>query len=277
VTAAPPARRRFAICLVLAIALVLPAAAAELKPPTVAAFERYQSAAEAAIARDIAKPETFLRVLRGDAAARQRVLATLRRGEVAIERLRATEQGKIVDVPDGLIHHWVGAIFMPNVTVDKAVALLQDYDRHANVFAPAVQRSKLLERNGDRFRLYLRFYMKKVIAVTVNTESAAEFTRHDTQHVTSLIRSTRIAEVENPGTPSERELPIGRDGGYLWRLNTYWRFLERDGGTYVECESITLTRAIPFGLGWAIGPFITSIPRDTLTATLTATRKELLR
>ena len=103
----------------------------------------------------------------------------------------------------------------------------------------------MLEHDGDRYRLVLRFFFKKIIAVTVNTESIAEFTPRGPDRVSSAIRSTRVTEVENPGTPDERELPVGRDGGYLWRLNTYWRFLERDGGTYIECESLTLTRGIP--------------------------------
>ena len=70
-------------------------------------------------------------------------------------------------------------------------------------------------------------------------------------------------------------MPVGRDGGYLWRLNTYWRFLERDGGTYIQCEAISLTRAIPFGLGWLVEPFVTSIPRESLSFTLETTRKVL--
>ena len=81
-------------------------------------------------------------------------------------------------------------------------------------------------------------------------------------------REGGIAEVEDAGTPNERELPVGRDGGYLWRLNTYWRLLERDGGTYLQCESISLSRAIPTGLGWLVGPFVTSIPRESLAFTL---------
>jgi hypothetical protein len=81
--------------------------------------------------------------------------------------------------------------------------------------------------------------------------------------------------VADPGTPQERERPVGQDGGYLWRLYTYWRFLERDGGTYVQCEAISLTRGIPFALGWLVGPFVTSIPRESLTFTLETTRKTL--
>jgi hypothetical protein len=75
--------------------------------------------------------------------------------------------------------------------------------------------------------------------------------------------------------PGEREKPAGRDSGYLWRLNTYWRFLERDGGTYVQCESISLTRGIPLGLAWLIGPFVNSIPRESLEFTLDTTRRAL--
>ena len=69
----------------------------------------------------------------------------------------------------------------------------------------------------------------------------------------------------------------GKGGGYLWRLNSYWRFEERDGGVYLECESVSLTRDIPFGLGWAVGPFVTSLPRESLEFTLDTTRKTLMK
>jgi len=100
--------------------------------------------------------------------------------------------------------------------------------------------------------------------------------RLDADRAASSIVATRIAEVENPGTPAEREKPPGLDSGYLWRLNTYWRFLRRDGGTYVQCESISLTRGIPTGLGWLIGPFVTSLPRESLQFTLETTRRALV-
>jgi len=252
---------------VVAVCIVPGARAAELKPATVTAFERYQRAAELAIAGDVSATGVFLR---NNADER------LRRGEVVVERLRVTDGGKPIDIPGGLVHHWVGTAFIPGARLDQAVALLQAYDRHAEIYKPSVARSAVLERDGDRFRIFLRMFMKKVIAVTVNTESMAQFERHGGDRVSSSIRSTRIAEVDNAGEPGEREKPVGRDGGYLWRLNTYWRFLERGGGTYVECESITLTRDIPMGLGWIVGPFVTSIPRDTLTFTLETTRRALL-
>jgi hypothetical protein len=41
----------------------------------------------------------------------------------------------------------------------------------------------------------------------------------------------------------------------------------------VQSEVASLTRDIPTGLGWMIGPFVTEIPKETLTFTLEATRK----
>lgn len=246
--------------------------AADLQPKTVAAFDRYVQLTEAVIDAPGA-PALWLDTL--PTARKQAAADALRRGEVVIDRTSTKDGLKDFEIPDGLVHHWVGTVFVPDGRVQDAVALLQAYDRHAEVYAPAVQRSKLLSRDGDRFTVFLRFFQKKVISVVVNTEHEAVFTRRAPGHVRSRIHSTRIAEVENPGTATEREKPVGKDGGYLWRLNTYWRFVERDNGVYVQCESVTLTRAIPFGLGWLVGPFVTSVPRETLEFTLETTRKAL--
>jgi hypothetical protein len=166
-------------------------------------------------------------------------------------------------------------VFVPGATVDKALALLQAYDRHADIYKPAIARSRLIGRNGDTFRFFLRFYAKKVVTVVLNSEHEARFTREDATRARSRIVSTRIAEVENPDTPEEREKPVGNDGGFLWRLNSYWRVVERDGGVYVQCETLSLTRAIPFGLNWIVGPFVTSVPRELLSFTLVTSRTAL--
>ena len=111
----------------------------------------------------------------------------------------------------------------------------------------------------------------------MNSEHEARYTRLDPKRAYTRAASTRIAQVQNAGTSEERELPVGDDGGYLWRFNTNWRFLERDGGTYVQCESITLTRSIPILLRPIVKPFVTSIPRDSLKFTLERTRSELMK
>jgi hypothetical protein len=263
-------RARWAVLTGL-LCLGQPAAAAELQPRTVAAFERYVRVTEARMEGG----PPFLWVDTLPDSRKATVLDGLRRQVFHIERLTSLDAGRPIDIPGGLVHHWLGTVFVPGATVDQAVALLQDYDRHADIYRPNVARSRLLSRDGDVFRVHLRFFMKRVITVVVNSEHVARFTRDAPDRARSRIYSTRIAEVENPDSPNEREKPVGNDGGYLWRLNSYWRFLERDGGVFVQCESITLTRGIPVGFGWLIRPFVTSIPRDTLSFTLETTRKQL--
>jgi hypothetical protein len=243
--------------------------AAELQPRTVAAFDRYVRATENQLRT---QPFLWLDGLTG--SRRSDALATVRSGMLSIESKRTLEGDREIDVPGGLIHHWVGTAFIPGATLDQALSILQAYDRHERIYTPVVARSKLLSHDGDRFRFFLRFKMTKVITVVVNSEHDARFSK-GADRAEGWIHSTRIAEVENPDEPGERERPVGQDGGYLWRLNTYWRLLVRDGGLYVQCESVSLTRGIPTGFGWLVGPFVTSIPKESLTFTLETTRKQL--
>ena len=247
----------------------------KLREKTIAAFDRYVSETERGM-DDRSKP--FLWVDRlADAKKKTKALDSLRKGELIIESLETTANGRDINIPDGLVHHWLGVVFVPGRTVPQAVALLQDYDRHQDIYKPNVARSETLSRDGDRFKVFLRFFMDKGLTVVVNSEHDAVFTRDAADRASSRIRSTRVAELEDAGTPNQREKPVGHDHGFLWRLNSYWRFLERDGGVYVQCESITLTRDIPFGFGWIVGSYTNDIPKDTLTFTLEATRKELAR
>jgi hypothetical protein len=264
-------RRRLAALALAALILGGAVGAAELQPKTVKAFEAYVTAAESRTAAP------FLWLDSRPAPERARLLKDLRAGGLMIEKLHVRPQGRDLEVPDGLVHHWVGAVFVPQATTADALRLLQDYDRHADVYAPAVARSRLLSRDGDRFRFSLRFVMTKVITVTVDGEHEARFATAGPGRARSWIHSTRLAEVTDAGTATEHEEPAGQGGGYLWRLNSYWRFEERDGGVYVECESVSLTRDIPFGLGWIVRPFVTSLPRESLEFTLTKTRQELMK
>jgi hypothetical protein len=257
----------------LLLASSMPAAAADLQPRTAAAFDRYVQAIE----QQMPRRPAFLWADRATGSAQQKAHDALARGELLIESIDRDDTHVSRDVPDGLVHHWVGTIFVPGATVDDALKLLQDYDRHASIYAPAVSRSKLLSRDGNTFRMQLRFTMTRVITVVVDTDNEAMFTRDAPERASSRIRSTRVTEVENAGTAGERQLPVGHDGGYLWRINSYWRLLQQDGGVYIECESISLTRDIPFGLGWIVKPFVTSLPKDSLAFTLDTTRKTLAK
>ena len=252
-------------------------AGADLQQKTVDAFDRYVRSSETRMDREERSEHEFL-YIDGLGPAEKGAAEREARGTVPyMARVQANDGARKIDVPDGLIHHWVGVTFMPGVTTDQAVALMQAYDRHADVFKPVIVRSRLLSHDGNRFRFYLRFYVKKVIGVTTDTEHEAVFGRPSAERAFSRLRSTRIAEVEDAGTPTEKQKPVGGGHGFLWRLNTYWRFAERDGGTWVQCESITLTRDIPTGLGWLIGRFVTEIPKESLTFTLSTARKALVK
>ncbi len=249
------------------------AAAAELQNRTIQAFDRYVRLTEARLN----SRAPFLWIDGLPDARRREALETVRRKELAIDRLETRENGREIDVPGGMIHHWVGTAFVPGATVQDALSVLQNYNEHHRIYAPTVAASKLKTRDGDRFTFFLRFVMKKVITVVVNSDHEAVFRTPAADRAEGWIHSTRIAEVENAGTSTEREMPVGNDGGYLWRLNTYWRLLARDGGLYIHCESVSLSRGIPVGFGWIVGPFVTSIPRESLTFTLETTRRQLER
>jgi hypothetical protein len=259
-------------------AVAVPARPDPISPAleTSRAFNRYVQLTEQRIAGE-ATGGAFLMVDGLPANMRNGAYSALRGGELRIARLETQENGHAMECPGGMIHHWIGIVFIPGATLEKTLRLVQDYEHHADVYAPQVVRAKVISHTGNDFHVFLRLRQKKVITVVLDTEHDAHFDRLDAQRVASRSISTRVQQVEDAGTAGERDLPEGRDDGFLWRINSYWRFLERDGGVYVQSESISLTRNIPTGLGWLIGPFVESIPRELLYATLDNTRKGLIR
>ncbi len=251
------------------------AAAAELKPETVRAFERYVDLTEKRMRAAIEGRSPFLWLDRLAGPERDDVLARLRSGEVVIERLETRDGGDEVDIPHGAVHHWVGTVLIPGVTLDETIAMVQDYDRYPDIYAPDVRASAIRSREGGRFEVYLRLYTKKILTWVADTEHSVEFVRVDDTRMHVPSRSTRIVEVEHPDTPRERTKPEGDDRGFSWRLNNYCSFEERDEGTLMQCESITLTRRVPFLLAVVVRPFVTGVPREKLTLTLEAARRRL--
>ena len=190
--------------------------------------------------------------------------------------MQTRERTQEIAVDDGMIHHWMGATFVPGIKLESLLKWVKDYAQHEKFF-PEIERSRLLSNDGDTYKVYLRLKRKKIITVVYNTEHSASYFPQSATRVVSKSFTTRIAQVEDAGTSQEKELPIGQDGGYLWRLNSYWRFEERDGGVYVECESISLSRGIPFGVGWMIRGLVDSLPRESLLNTLTPLRDGVRR
>jgi hypothetical protein len=238
---------------------------------TTEAFDHYIAAAEKRVMHARGKSESFLNINALAAAQRTQVMARLRQGEVVIEKQGETPS----EIPGGLIHDWVGTVLIPKVTVPQVLALIQDYDHSSSHYSPDVVQSRLLSHNGDDFQVFMRLHKHKVVTVVLDTDYNVHYGRLDATHQFSFSRSTRVSEIADPGTPNERTLAAGHDHGFMWRLNSYWAFEQVDEGVLLECEAISLTRGIPAGLGWMIGPFVNSIPRESLQFTLGATRKAL--
>jgi hypothetical protein len=177
------------------------------------------------------------------------------------------------EIRGGLVHDWVGATFIPGTTLEQTLALLRNYANHKNLFAPEVIESRVIDNKGDDYRVYLKLRKKKILTVILNTEYDVIYRKIDAKRAYSRSYSTKVAEVEDDG----RELPVGNDHGFMWRLNAYWRFQERDGGVYVECETISLSRPVPSLLSGLMAPILKQLPRESLEKTLLATRGALVK
>src|SRR6202042_1747938 len=152
----------------------------------------------------------------------------------------------IVAIKGGLIQDWIGAVFIPRSSLKNALSIVQDYEHHREIYKPEIADAKIRSRTGDDFQVYMRIIKAKLLLSDVlNTEHDIRFTTVDAHRVYSRAYSRRIAEVTDAGKPGEHELAVGKDRGFLWRIYGYWFFEESDGGGYLSCQSITLTRDLP--------------------------------
>jgi hypothetical protein len=263
------------ICLMVAPP---PAGAYELRPEAVEGFDQYLRLTEGRMQAELAPRGVFLWVDGLPEPRRGEAYARLQRGEVISARLQTLDpSGRSSTTPGALIHHWVGTVFIPGASLRQVLALVQDYDHHSEYYKPEVVKSKMIERANNDFKVYLRLLKKKIVTVVLDTDYSVHYQQLDATRAFSDSYSTRIAEVEHPGEANEQRMPLGKDHGFLWRLNSYWRFSEANGGVYIQCEAISLTRDIPTGLNWLIVPFIESIPKESLEFTLRSTRSAVLR
>ncbi len=246
-------------------ALAFDVATTRLEPHTAREFDQYVKRREAEMQ---ARP-TFLWC-----DGQPNCLHTVQQNTILVEPRSHRDAH---EVRGGLVHDWQGITFVPGAKLDDTLALLRNYDNHKRLYAPEVIDSKVLSRDGDHSRVYLRLRKKKIITVILNTEYDTVFERIDATHGRSKSVSTRITEVESPDTKHEHELPPGADHGFMWRLNSYWRFEERDGGVYIECEAISLSRAVPMMVSGLVAPIVRQLPRESLEKTLLATRRALMK
>ena len=256
------------LLIAFSLAFAATPAHADPAPAAMAAFNSYVRSIESRLAQQHRSQNGFLAAVAADPKFATHPFDTdarLRRGELILENLAPSSAA---DPPGAMLHHWRGTAFAPGVTAADFERLMKNFIAYPQYFFPQILTAKILTHQGDHFQAAMRIRQQHVLTVVLDTTYDIVFARLDPQQGSSLSRSTRIAEVASPGTPSEHALDSAREHGFLWRMNTYWSYEERDGGLYMQIESVSLTRSIPHGLGWAIGPFVESVPRDSLEFTL---------
>jgi hypothetical protein len=270
-------RRAVSLFIAPLLLFAVPLDAADLQPRTAQNYERYIALTQAEADVELAHGSPYLWVERLPEAHRLADEQALRKGDVVIERLETLDNGQQVPSPGALIHHWIGTIFVPGATLAQTLAFMQDYDRNATYFKPNILRSSTLKHEGDDFFVQQRFYKKKIIATVIDADEEVHYHIVDSTHAWSRSRTTRVQEVDNAGRSDERPEPEGHDKGFIWKMNTFWRFEEKDGGTYMECQAISLSRDIPTGLGWVVGSLVTNLSKDSLNFTLTTSRTAIAK
>jgi hypothetical protein len=249
--------------------------AAELEKETIAAFNHYVEVAEQQMDSSLHADGPFLWVDFRSESSKKKLYSQLRSGQFVIQRLETLDDGPDVDIPDGMVHHWVGIVFVPGATLKSAQAVVEDYQDYAQIYAPQIRRSKAHERDGDTLNLYLQLYKDSPRRVSYNAEFQVKRTTLSATRVESSSISTRIAQLQDPSKPDGAEYPIGDDSGYLWRMNNYWRYEQKDGGVYMQVEAISLSRDVPAVLSWFIKPIIHRVARATIADLLEANRRAI--
>ena len=241
--------------------------AVDLKPQTIHAFDGYIASADARMQQRWSG-EHFL-WFDDSPEIRSRLLA----GAVVAQPVQGNG---IVALPGGLIQDWVGAVFVPKTTLKETIGLVQDYPQHPQIYKPDVADVKVLSHTGNDYAIRTRVVKSKFfISDVVDIDNQIHFVPLDAKRVYSRSASQRVVEISNAGKQNERELAVGHDRGLVWRVNGYWFFEESDGGVFITCESITLTRDIPFLLSKVLSPLVHELPAEALKTSLEQTRNAI--
>jgi hypothetical protein len=236
---------------------------AEPTRSAVDAFNTYCKRVEERLAGQHRSASSFVTLAAGEEGR-------LRGGDVVIEKLPGTD-----NLSAAMLHDWRGAAFAPGATAADFERLMRDFETYPQHFSPQVLEAKTIARDGDHLQAWMRVRQRHVITVVMDSRYDITYGQMDARHGYSISRSTEIDEIAGAGTRSERRLSVDEEHGFLWRLNTYWSYEERNGGLYLQVEAVSLTRSVPRGLGWAVGPYVESVPRESMEFTLRSAVKAL--
>lgn len=212
--------------------------AAELQPETAAAFDRYVKITE----DEYAKHRGFEDFLWLDHHPKEKSMVWLQQS--IVRPVQTVDQGKEIEIPGGVIQHWLGVVFVERNDTDAEHlrGLLLNFAGYKDFFKEQIIESQLHKHDGDDYDFTLRFYKKQFKTVVLNVDESAKYKLIDPYKWTVTCHSTHIGEAEHPKNKKklDENRPDEDAAGYLWRLNFYWRVQQADNGCYVEIEVITL-------------------------------------
>ena len=243
-----------------------PTRATDLKPQTLQAWNGYVEIVNSTTDRRATGGSQFLAV---DETAD--MVQRVRGGELVVTNHDPRE------VPHGLIHHWLGVMFLPNVTLDQVMAVLVNYDHYGDYYKPFIAKSSVMERSGDQEKVNMMMVQKAYsVTAAVDADYQVQIVRLDANRVYIVSNAIRVQEVADYGEPSQHLYPENERPGYVWRTMGLTRLEQRDGGVYVEMETVALSRGIPVEFRWLIKPLTDRLPRNIMLQTLQDTREAVM-
>jgi hypothetical protein len=241
---------------------VIPSNGAELNQNTLLAWDNYIAGVKESVAERNAGNAPFL-----SADASPETLKRVRNGELVITNHDPRK------VPQGLIHHWVGVMFLPNVSLDQVMQVLDNYDRYSDFLQPLIRKVAVTAQPGETARLNVIAVQKAFsVIAAVNTDEEIQITKPTPDRVCIVADAVHIEEIADYGKPGEHVFPEARRPGYVWRALIVERLEQRDGGVYVELETICLSRGIPVEVRWLVKPLTNDLPRKMMADLLDETR-----
>jgi len=240
--------------------------AVDLQPGTLKAWDEYIDSVDAGMQARLDGQRKFLWA---DEAPDR--ISHLQRGKTLVAPVvgHGTQS-----VPNGLIHHWIGAVFIPNASIKTLLAVVHDYDRYKDFYKPVVADSKALACSGEDQRFSMVWQHRVLF---VNAAIAGQYRAHDvvvdSRRGYNIATTTEVREIESYGQGDEHFLAPGQGKGFIWRLQSIARYEERDGGVYLELEAIALTRDIPASLRWLVSGVVNHLSINSLATTLRQTRE----
>lgn len=264
-----PIRFRTALIhLLIIFAAVGASHAAELNQQALAAWETYIAGAKLHMQERVTGKSPFLWVDEDPRRKQQ-----LNAGEIVVEPIG---KGNPISVPHGLIHHWIGAVFIPGAKIQELSDVVGDYGRYSVIYHPTLIKAELLDSASDEQKFSI-VWVQRILLVTAAfyTELNWKYFAMNSRQGYMTFSTTRVQQIEHYGEKDERRLAPDEGSGYLWRLVSFARFEERDGGLYLELEVIGLSKDIPGSLRFLLKPVIDHVPRQALATKLEQTRQAI--